>query len=147
MQVPDRLDFLRRHTGRGTVPSGLASRLARAVRRGSIELEHEVPSVEWDPSRERLLLRGEGRAVESSGVTLATGLQRETLSGWLRSFAESSGLPVINGVPRLERDMHWGRGVYVCGPLARLRLGPMASNIVGARWATSKLPSVRMLPV
>lgn len=147
LQVPARLAFLDRHAVGGSVPSGLAARLARAVRRGSIELRHEVPAVEWDAAQGHLLLRGVGRTVESSGLTLATGLRRETVSGWLRSSAERLGLPVINGIPRLSEDMHWGRGVHVCGPLARLRLGPMATNIVGARWAASKLPSVRMQPV
>jgi len=147
LQVSERLNFLHRHAVGGSVPSGLASRLARAVRRGSIELQLEAPSVEWDAAKEHLVLRGGGRVVESSGLTLATGLQRETVTGWLRTSAERLGLPIINGIPRLDSDMHWGRGVHVCGPLARLRLGPMATNIIGARWAASKLPSVRMQPV
>lgn len=147
LQDSERLDFLHRHAIGGSVPEGLASRLAQAVRRGSIEIEHEVPAVEWDPAKEQLRLRSKGRTVESSGITLATGFRRERVSGWLRSSAERLGLPVVNGIPRLADDMHWGRGVHVCGPLARLRLGPMATNIIGARWAASKLPSVRMQPV
>ena len=40
-----------------------------------------------------------------------------------------------------------GGGLHRSGPLTRLRLGPMASNIVGGRWATSRLPGARMQAV
>ena len=66
---------------------------------------------------------------------------------WLGATAQRLGLPVVQGLPRLDADMQWGQGIHVCGPLARLRLGPMAPNLVGARWAVSRLPGVRMQPV
>ncbi|MEM9456428.1 MAG: FAD/NAD(P)-binding protein [Myxococcota bacterium] len=142
----ERLAFFGRNPSRGSVPAGLAARLRKAVRRGSIHVEYGIPTIEWNAGGRRLVLRGPQKAVESSGLTLATGLNPETVTGWLRSSAANLGLPVVEGLARLEHDMHWGRGVYVCGPLARLRLGPMASNVIGARWATAKLPGVRMQP-
>jgi len=144
---PERCDFLDRHPQQGSVPPKLAERLNRAVRRGQIELEHGVPTVEWDSSQGQLLLRGEGRTVEASGLTLATGFMPETTPGWLRPTVEQLALSSVRGLPRLDREMHWGRGLYLSGPLARLRLGPMASHIVGARWATSLLPGARLQPV
>ncbi|MEM9380517.1 MAG: FAD/NAD(P)-binding protein [Planctomycetota bacterium] len=141
---PERLRFLLRNRGEGSVPSGLAARLQRAVRRGSIEVEYGVPRVEWRGDRERLVVQGEGGATETEGITLVTGFVPETAPDWLRSTAEQLGLPLLHGLPRLDDEMQWGRGIHVSGPLARLRLGPMASNLVGARWATSMLPGVRM---
>ena len=143
----ERFEFLERHPHRGSVPKGLAVRLDRAVRRGSIELEQGEMTAEWDPASEHLVLCGERRTVDSDGLTLATGLQDEAVAGWLRSTAEALELPMARGLPRLDAEMHWGHGSHVTGPLARLRLGPMASNLVGARWATSYLPGVRMQPV
>ena len=140
----ERLDFLERNRCEGSVPEGLASRLARAVRRGSIEVECGVPTIEWDAARDRLVLECGERTVEAEGVTLVTGFVPEAVPAWLRRSAERLGLPFVEGLPRLDDEMHWGRGIHVSGPLARLRLGPMASHLVGARWATSMLPGVRM---
>ncbi len=145
--LADRQVFLQRHARRGSVPPGLNTRLARAVRRGAISILREPKEVTWDARQERLRMTGRDQVVESSGLTLATGLEPERLGWWLRSIAMGLGLPTEDGVPVLGDDMHWGHGVHVCGPLARLRLGPMAGNLVGARWAASKLPSVRMQPV
>ena len=147
MSIADRRAFLERHGRRGSVPPGLNARLERAVRRGVISVHREPEEVTWDPVDGRLRLQGREHVAHSDGLTLATGLEPERLSWWLRSIAVSLGLPTEDGVPVLGEDMHWGHGVHVCGPLARLRLGPMAGNLVGARWGASKLPSVRMQPV
>lgn len=142
-----RMDFLARNAGRGSVPRGLAKRFERAVRNGSVRVEHELPHFEWDAAAAELTLRGSEGPVRSAGVTLLTGFEPEGVTGWLRTVADDLGLPMVDGMPRLARDMEWGEGIHVSGSLARLRLGPMAPNIVGARWATSLLPSVRMQPV
>lgn len=139
--------FLGRNGARGSVPPGLEARLSKAVRRGHVELHQGVPRVEWQPSKDRLVLSGgKGDAVESRGLTLATGLEPEGIGGWLRASVERLALPLRAELPHLQPDMHWGRGVYASGPLARLRLGPMAANLIGARWAVSLLPGVRMMP-
>jgi len=145
--LADRRLFLQRHARRGSVPPGLNSRLERAVRRGAITIMREPVEVTWDACEDRLRLQGRDQVVDSEGLTLATGLEPERLDGWLRSIALSLGLPTEGGLPVLGEDMHWGHGIHVCGPLARLRLGPMAGNLIGARWGASKLPSVRMQPV
>lgn len=142
-----RLDFLDRHPTRGSVPQGLATRLDRAERRGSIEVTRGEPTVEWNASREELEIRTAHGSVASLGLTLATGLEPERVDGWLAATADRLELPRVGGLPRLGDDMEWGHGVHVSGPLARLRLGPMAGNLAGARWATSKLPGVRMQPL
>ncbi len=141
-----RLAFLGRHAARGSVPPGLWARLSTAIRRGHVRLHQGAFRVERSSASRRLILTGAGGAVESSGLALATGLEPEQVDGWLQTSADRLGLPVRASLPRLQADMHWGRGVYVCGPLARLRLGPMASNLVGARWAASLLPGVKMQP-
>lgn len=74
----------------------------------------------------------------SAGLTLARGFAPETLPDWLQVAAEGHGLPTVAGLPRLDGEMHWGAGIHFSGPLA--------SNIVGARWAASLLPGVRMQP-
>ena len=146
LEEPKRHAFLERHAARGSVPPGLWTRLKRAVRRGRVRLHQGEPRVERARGDQRLILTGAGGRVESSGLTLATGFEPEQISGWLRAVTEQLELPERTGLPALQRDMHWGRGVYVCGPLARLRLGPMASNLIGARWAASLLPGVEMQP-
>ena len=145
--LADRQVFLQRHGRRGSVPPGLNARLERAVRRGSISIHRGPERVTWEAAEGRLRMHRRDRVLDSNGLTLATGLEPERLSWWLRSIAMGLGLPTEDGVPVLGEDMHWGHGIHVCGPLARLRLGPMASNLIGARWAASKLPSVRMQPV
>ncbi|MEM7152454.1 MAG: FAD/NAD(P)-binding protein [Myxococcota bacterium] len=141
-----RLNFLDKHSARGSVPPGLWGRLSNAMRRGRVRLHQGALRVERPDASGRLILTGAEGSVESNGLTLATGFEPEAIGGWLRTCADRLGLAVRGGLPRLEDDMHWGRGVYVCGPLARLRLGPIAGNLVGARWAASLLPGVRMQP-
>ena len=141
-----RLTYLDRTSARGSVPPGLWARLSNAMRRGRVQLHVGELRVERADTSGRLRLTGTDGTVESGGLTLATGFEPEQVGGWLKSSVESLGLPVRANLPRLEDDMHWGRGVYVSGPLARLRLGPMAGNIVGARWAASLLPGVKMQP-
>jgi len=140
-----RLAFVQRHGSQASVPSRLWSRLTQAVRKRRIEL------VEGEPTVQRLddgrLLLSSGRTTyESNGITLATGLEPARCSDWLARCSDALDLPTVGGLPRLGEDMQWGRGVYVSGALAGLRLGPMASNIIGARWATSHLPGVTMMP-
>ena len=147
LEDADRCAFLDRHPRLGSVPSQLDVRLRKAVKRGQVEIELGEPVVDWDAGQGLLQLRGKRRTVASSGLTLATGFVQEAAPDWLRPSAERFGLPSVRGLPRLDECMHWGRGLYASGPLARLRLGPMASNIVGARWATSLLPGARMQPV
>ena len=142
----ERWDFLERNPPRGSVPEGLAGRFDRAVRRGWIQVEEEIPQVERSAAEGRLLLRGRRRTVESEGITLVTGFEPETLPPWLRRAGRALDLPELEGLPRLGDDLEWGRGVHVSGPLARLRLGPVAGHLIGARWATSMLPGVRMQP-
>ncbi len=141
-----RLDVLGRDAARGTVPPGLWARLSRAIRRGRVQLHQGTLQVKRSNASRRLILTGANGSVESSGLTLATGFEPERIDGWLRPSVARLGLPVLENLPRLQTDMHWGRGVYVSGPLARLRLGPMASNLVGARWAASLLPGIKMQP-
>ena len=150
MDETERNVFLDRHPQRGSIPPNLQKRIAQAIRSGQIEIEHGVPNVEWNASKAQLLLHGEHRTVESAGLTLATGFEPETVPGWLHPITEQLGLTTARGprgLPRLDKEMHWGGNIYASGPLARLRLGPMASTIVGARWATSSLPGTRMQPV
>lgn len=146
LEESQRLNFLERHAVRGSVPPGLWARLSTAIRRGQVRLHQGAFGVERPGASRPLILTGAGGAVESSGLTLATGFEPEQVRGWLQTSVDRLGLPVRARLPRLQTDMHWGRGVYVCGPLARLRLGPMASNLVGARWAASLLPGIKMQP-
>ncbi len=146
LEETQRLTFLRKHAVRGTVPPGLWGRLSKAIRRGQVRLHQGPFRVERPGASRRLILTGAAGAVESRGLTLATGFEPEGIDGWLRTSVDRLGLPVRASLPCLEADMHWGRGVYVSGPLARLRLGPMASNLVGARWAASLLPGIKMQP-
>jgi len=37
------------------------------------------------------------------------------------------------GYPLVGDDLQWGANLFVTGPLAELRVGPCARNIVGAR--------------
>lgn len=145
---PERADFLARHRRLGSVPEGVAARLERAVRRGTIRVIERDPRARFDPESGQLELDDGRSSVASEGITLATGFEAEVVSGWLRTVAERLSLPMHGSdLPLLAEDMEWGHGIHVTGPLARLRLGPMAGNVVGARWATSKLPGVRMQPV
>lgn len=137
--------FCVRHAPRGSVPVGLSRRLRKAVRRGHIELRRgEVRGERGRGSQ--LRLHADGQTVETDAATLATGLCPERVEGWISRSTRSLGLPQQEGLPCLDSNMHWGQGLYITGPLARLRLGPMASNLLGARWAASLLPGVRMQP-
>lgn len=79
--------------------------------------------------------------LQISSLILATGLSsgfggEPSISG----MASRLGLPVGPcGTPLTDRELHWGKGIHVSGPLAEMELGPVARNIVGARMAGERL--------
>ncbi len=142
-----RQDFLQRTPRRGSVPPGLERRLSSAVSSGRIQLMGPVGRVGWDGGSAQLSLEGAGSRYPSAGVVLATGVEQQSAPAVAEHVGLATELPTSAGFPLLGDDMDWGMGIHVTGPLARLRLGPVAPTIVGARWATSKLPGVRLQPV
>jgi thioredoxin reductase len=75
------------------------------------------------------------RTLAAERVILATGFDARRPGGrFIDRAIDTLGLPVGTcGYPLVEDDLQWGRGLFVTGPLAELRVGPCARNIVGAR--------------
>ncbi len=93
---------------------------------------------------ERVAARGAGArfcfatgAVDVDHVVLATGFDRH-LPGtrWIKETARTLGLPLApSGHPALDGWLQWAPGLYVCGALAELQLGPTARGLAGGRQA------------
>jgi hypothetical protein len=75
---------------------------------------------------------------------------RETL---LEEVLETYPIPVVNGLPVLEKCLRWqGCELFIMGGLAALQIGPTARNLSGALMACEKIvptltsPLTRSLP-
>jgi hypothetical protein len=135
---------------RGSVPREIATELFDAIQEGrlslicgEIALAHAIAG-----NRVQLTISGDGEMpvalLNSDLVILATGFDRSPPGGeWLDRAIGQFGLSCNEcGYPIVEAKLRWRPGLYVTGPLAELELGPVASNIIGARHAASRLGAV-----
>ena len=76
-----------------------------------------------------------GRILPADRVILATGFEAGRSGGrFVDNAVKRLKLPVAGcGYPLVGDDLQWGKGLFVSGPLAELRVGPCARNISGAR--------------
>ncbi len=132
---------------RARQPGSLPERLQHAVK---LALRHERlqhllgddPRVERaENGRLRVRLHEHTLEHRFDRIVLATGFSRARPGGaWLNAVADELGLPVAPcGYPLLAPTLEWTRGLFVCGQLAELELGPTARNIGGARLAAERL--------
>jgi thioredoxin reductase len=131
----------------GTMPPYLRRRLDEACEATGVRCEHgTVESATVDG--EGLTLRlGDGTAVETDHVILATGLESPTDHPLVTRVGEALGLERgYRGYPVLDDEtLAWQRtdgslsNVYVSGQLAELTAGPLARNIIGARKFAERL--------
>ncbi|MAF13086.1 hypothetical protein CMK11_21755 [Candidatus Poribacteria bacterium] len=100
---------------------------AKALSDGSVRLEFAV-----------------GEPITTDRLLIATGFDSRRPGGeWVDTAVEELGLPTAAcGYPIVDARLEWGSGVYVCGPLAELELGPAALNIAGARLAGRRLATM-----
>jgi len=122
----------------GTLTPAVARCLARCLGEGPGRIR-----LVSDPI-ERVSARGTGArftfatgAVDVNHVVLATGFdQRLPGTTWIKRDARSLGLPLAaNGHPLPDAWLQWAPGLYVCGALAELQLGPTARGLAGGRQA------------
>jgi len=76
-----------------------------------------------------------GPTLSADRVILATGFDACRPGGrFVDDAVKRLKLPVAGcGYPLVGDDLQWGKGLFVTGPLAELRVGPCARNISGAR--------------
>lgn len=121
---------------RGSVPPALWERVQRERRRGRLQLVLGTPRCSSGPGAGVVVQAG-GEVIAVDRVALATGLGAPLpAQRWLVEMAATLRLPLAPGqVPAVGPSLAWGDGIYVTGRLAEQALGPVAPNILGARWA------------
>lgn len=136
--VERRTAALARARNPGSVPPATAECLARYRGEGPGRIRLVSESIE------RVAARGSGvrfflatSTIDADHVVLATGFDRHLPgSGWLERTARALGLPVApSGHPVLDAWLQWAPGLYVCGALAELEVGPAARGLAGGRQA------------
>lgn len=126
---------------RGSLPPDVVAQLQYAQTQGLIEVqEGEIASVSTIGSRFCLHLH-DPKAQATDHVVLATGFERTRPGGqWLDAAVENYELSTAAcGFPIVDPTLRWADGLYVCGPLAELEVGPVARNIIGARLAAARI--------
>ncbi|KAK3277750.1 hypothetical protein CYMTET_14261 [Cymbomonas tetramitiformis] len=121
--------------GGGSIPKDYMHRLVAAEQAGRLKLVvGEVESCEVVPTG-GLCVKSSGQSIYTTRVVLATGSTPHGVSDSLcTSLAKKFSLPMEGGYPVLSDGLQWGsENFYVTGALALLRLGPDASNLMGAR--------------
>lgn len=131
---------------RGSMPPEVARRLRIYRQQGM--LHHQIADVVSarmiDSGMIELTLTNGQPPLLTDCIILATGFSPQRPGGeWLERSIDALGLKCAAcGYPIVGRDLHWGSGIYVSGPLAELELGPTSRNIVGARKAGERLAQV-----
>lgn len=136
--------LLARARRRGSVPPGLAQRLARVpdglVRRRCTGLV----SARYD-GRRFVVRDVTGSVLRPEVIVLATGFVGGPPAPALIAASAEQGLPIDSaGYPLLDDRLQWGPGLFVSGGLAEMVLGPPARNIIGAHLAGRRIiPTLR----
>ncbi|MGD8368024.1 MAG: FAD/NAD(P)-binding protein [Desulfobacterales bacterium] len=121
----------------GTIPEEVMAEVQSVLRRRhnrfSFALDR-IKSGSISGGQIRLHTAG-GRTIAVERVVLATGFSTRRPGGrFIDGAVERLPLPVgACGYPLVGDDLQWGANLFVTGPLAELRVGPCARNIVGAR--------------
>ena len=119
----------------GTAPAEVMAEFRSALsgRRLSFFLDRVVDAA-FDKETVRLRTAG-GNELPATRLVLATGFDDRRPGGrFIDRAVKDLSLPTAAaGYPLVGDDLAWDRGLFVTGPLAELRVGPCARNIVGAR--------------
>ena len=119
----------------GSMPAAVDKALRRAV--SSQQLELHLGEVTAATAGPELTLMLADAAIVVDAVVLATGFSGERPGGPLidKLIADHS-LPCAScGYPVVDAHLRWHPRLFVTGPLAELRVGPVSRNIAGARHA------------
>jgi len=118
----------------GTLPMEIHGEATAAIRTGRI-LFRQADVRDARPSNGTLRLLLDAGDIEAAQVILATGFDPGRPAGALidQTSREFSLQTTAGGYPVVNDHLQWGDALFVSGPLAELRLGPCARNIVGAR--------------
>jgi thioredoxin reductase len=87
-----------------------------------------------------------GETISADRIILATGFDPVRPGGvFVNRLVGEFGLKThACGYPIVGDDLQWGENIFVVGPLAELRVGPCARNIIGARNAGRLLLAARI---
>lgn len=138
LSAADRVQFVKRARGGGSVPPDYMQALYEAVHAKHLKLE--VKSVQHaTPTEDGIFVEfDDGSTFDASFVILGTGSAQDCLQvPLMASLASRYNLLMQNGLPLLDEDLQWHDRVTVVGSLASGQLGPDAGNLTGARRAAS----------
>jgi cation diffusion facilitator CzcD-associated flavoprotein CzcO len=142
-----RRQAIREARHRGSIPVDVWQEVEQAVAHGLLRIvEDEVLSATPQPAQPALELHlRTGATLTSDYVILATGFQTQRPGGpWIDTLIAEHGLPVAaDGFPVLDQTLCWAPGLYACGALAELELGPAARNFAGIRLAADRMGAIQ----
>lgn len=121
----------------GTLTKEVEQALRRHVRKGGLELVFDKVRGVFALEDRRIL--GLKQPLEVDAVALATGFEGLPGSSLLRSLDPKQFPRAACNTPLVGTDLQWGHGLYLCGALAELQLGPVARNIAGGLRAAERL--------
>lgn len=126
---------------RGSLPPDVAGDLQKAETSGLlVRRQDEVLSARVQGAA-CLLEHASGVSLLADQVILATGFAGDRPgNGWLDAAIAEYGLPCAgDGFPIVDWSLCWAEGLYVCGPLAELEVGPVARNFAGVKLAAERI--------
>lgn len=140
----ERRELIRKARHRGSITSGLYTKLKQLTREGSLRIvtdEIIESSVKKDFIELGLKQKG---SVQAGMVMLATGSEnRLPAKEWLADTIKKYQLPCAPcGFPTISSSLEWRDGLFVAGALAELEIGPVARNIAGARKAAERIAAI-----
>jgi cation diffusion facilitator CzcD-associated flavoprotein CzcO len=129
-----------RHSG--SMPADVARELEQAAHHGLLVLRlDEVEQMTRRIDQTLFLQLSSGATLEAQQIVLATGFDSARPGGvWLDTAISDYGLPCApDNYPMVDKSLCWSPGLYVCGALAELEIGPVARNLVGVKLAAERI--------
>lgn len=129
----------------GSMPPDVVRELDQAVQYGLLKRRiDEVACVKLTntlQAKPMILELSSGETLSADHIILATGFESSRPGGvWLDTAVDQYGWPqAADGYPIVNRQLCWSPGLFVCGSLAELEVGPVARNFVGVKLAAERI--------
>jgi glycine/D-amino acid oxidase-like deaminating enzyme len=140
-----RREMIRAARHRGSMPADVARDLEQATQHGLLDVRidevTQVRQADTAQSKPMTLELSSGENIPADHIVLATGFETSRPGGeWLDAAINQYGLPVAtDGYPIVDQRLCWSPGLFVCGSLAELEIGPVARNFIGVKLAAERI--------
>jgi lysine/ornithine N-monooxygenase len=137
----ERRSIIQQARNKGSLPGELLHKLKRLENENKISIVNGEVESAFVSNENDITLKLDDKELIVQTVLLATGFL-PSLPGknWIDKLVKEQDLSCAKcGYPIVSKTLEWCPHLYVSGPLAELEMGPIATNISGARQVAERI--------